>query len=60
MNGTTEKRLTDYRGYQVIKVVDDYGVKKDITYMVNNQDGDNLNCFTNLTALKKWVDLVLK
>lgn len=57
MGETIEKRLKDYKGYQVWKITDNKGTRNEkITYMLNNQDGDNINCFSSLTALKKYAD----
>ena len=53
---TIEKRLKDYKGYQVWKVTDNKGLSSEkITYMLNDQDGNNVNCFSSMTALRKWV-----
>lgn len=60
MGETIEKRLKDYKGYQVSKIIDNKGLKDEkITYMLDTQDGDNINCFTSLKELKKYVDVVL-
>lgn len=57
MGETIEKRLKDYKGYQVYKITDNKGTRKETTtYMLNDQDGNNINCFTNLAALKKFAD----
>ena len=57
MGETIEKRLKDYKGYQVWKITDNKGLRsEEITYMLNDQDGNNVNCFTSLTALKKYAD----
>lgn len=54
---TIEKRLKDYKGYQVWKVTDNKGLHdEEITYMLNDQNGDNINCFTSLADLKKYAD----
>lgn len=54
---TIEKRLKDYKGYQVYKVIDNKGCNnEEITYMLNDQEGNNINCFTSLAALKKFAD----
>ena len=40
MRETIEKRLKDYKGYQVWKVTDNKGFHdEEITYMLNDQDG---------------------
>ena len=45
-----EKRLKDYKDYQVFKVIDYWeydGTKKEtIIYMLNDDDGNNINCFS--------------
>lgn len=57
MGETIEKRLKDYKGYQVYKITDNKGARNEtITYMLNNQDGDNINCFSSLTSLKRYAD----
>lgn len=57
MGETIEKRLKDYKGYQVYKIIDNKGTHKEVTtYMLNDQDDNNINCFTSLTALKKFAD----
>lgn len=50
---TIERRLRDYKGYQVYKIIDNT-----TTYMLNDQNGDNVNCFTSLAELKKYVDIL--
>ncbi len=55
--GTIEKRLKDYKGYQVYKIIDNKGChNEDITYMLNDQEGNNINCFASLVALKKFAN----
>jgi hypothetical protein len=55
---TIEKRLTDYKGFEVWKVTDNKGLRTEtITYMLNDQDENNLNSFNNLKDLKKWADM---
>lgn len=55
MGRTTEKRLKDCNGYQVWKIVDDKGCRDEkITYMLNDHDGNNINCFATLAALKRY------
>lgn len=57
MGETVEKRLKDYKGYQVWKITDNKGTHNEtITYMLNDQDGDNVDCFNSLSALKKFAD----
>lgn len=54
---TIEKRLKDYKGYQVYKVIDNKGCRnEETTYMLNDQEGNNINCFTSLASLKKFAD----
>lgn len=60
MGETIEKRLKDYKGCQVHKVIDNKGTRnEEVTYMLNTQDGDNINCFTSLAELKKYANNVL-
>ncbi len=57
MGETIEKRLKDYKGYQVWKITDNKGLHNEtITYMLNDQDGNNIDCFISLAALKKFAD----
>ena len=57
MGETIEKKLKDYKGYQVYKIIDNKGTHNETTtYMLNDQDGDNIDCFTDLTTLKKYAD----
>lgn len=57
MGETIERRLKDYKGYQVWKVIDNKGLHDETTtYMLNDQDGDNINCFASLAGLKKYAD----
>lgn len=54
---TIEKRLKDYKGYQVYKIIDNKGTRQEkITYMLNDQEENNINCFSSLAELKKWAD----
>lgn len=58
---TIEKRLKDYKGFQVWKITDNKGMKNEtITYMLNDSEENNINCFGTLAELKKYVDTVLK
>lgn len=50
-----ERRLKDYKGYQVWKCTDDSGKEKEVFYMLNTQDGDNVNVFRTLAELKAFV-----
>lgn len=55
-----EKRLKDYKGFQVWKIIDNKGTKKEeTTYMLNDDEDNNINCFKLLAELKKYVDTVL-
>lgn len=55
MGRTIEKRLKDCNGYQVWKVIDDKGSRSEkTTYMLNDHDGNNINCFATLAALKRY------
>lgn len=57
MGETIEKRLKDYKGYQVWKITDNKGLHSETTtYMLNDQDGDNIDCFNSLAALKKFAE----
>lgn len=57
MGETIEKRLKDCNGYQVWKIIDNKGMRDETTtYMLNGQDGNNINCFTSLSTLKKYAN----
>ena len=55
---TVEKRLKDYKGFEVWKIIDNIGTsKKVVTYMLNDTDGNNIDCFSTLKELKQFVDI---
>lgn len=57
MGETIEKRLKDYRGFQVWKVTDNKGLKSEkVTYLLNDNDDNNINCFSTLKELKQFAD----
>lgn len=57
MGETIEKRLKDYKNYQIYKIIDNKGTRNEaVTYMLNDQDGENINCFSTLAELKKYAD----
>ncbi len=57
MGETIEKRLKDYKGYQIYKIIENSCTRNEIvTYMLNNQDGNNIDCFISLAGLKKFAD----
>ena len=57
MGETIEKRLKDYKGFEVWKVTDNKGTSKEYTiYMLNDIDGNNIDCFKNLKDLKQFAD----
>ena len=57
MGETIEKRLKDYNGLQVWKITDNKGTsKEEITYMLNDYEGNNIDCFNNLKELKQFAD----
>lgn len=61
MGETVERNLKDYRGYKVVKVTDNKGLSTEKTsYMLNDEDDDNINVFTTLKGLKHYVDTVMK
>lgn len=52
-----EKRLKDYKGFQIWKITDNKRLRNEkITYMINDQDENNCNCSTSLEGAKKWID----
>lgn len=57
MGETIEKRLKDYKGFEVWKVTDNKGLRNEITtYMLNDSEGNNINCFSTLKELKQYAD----
>lgn len=61
MGETIERRLKDYKGYQVWKVIDNKGLRNETTtYMLDDQDDNNINCFDTLAKLKKYVDAIME
>ena len=57
MSETIEKRLKDYKGFEVWKVTDNKGTRKEeVTYMLNDSEGNNINCFQTLKELKQFAD----
>ena len=54
---TVEKRLKDYKGFEVWKITDNKGNRKEeVTYMLNDLDGNNIDCFKTLKELKQFAD----
>lgn len=57
MGETIEKRLKDYKGFEVWKITDNKGTRKEeVTYMLNDSEGNNINCFQTLKELKQFAD----
>ena len=57
MSKTIEKRLKDYKGFEVWKVTDNKGLRNETTtYMLNDSEGNNINCFSTLKELKQYAD----
>lgn len=53
-----EKRLKDYKGFEVWKITDNKGSRKEeVIYMLNDSDGNNINCFQTLKELKQFADI---
>lgn len=56
MGETIERRLKDINGLRVYKVIDNKGLKNEkVTYLLNTEDEDNINCFSSLKELKEYV-----
>lgn len=57
-----EKRLKDYKGYEIYKIYDKYnnGKIKNLVYMANTKEGDNVCCMSILSDLKKFIDVYNK
>lgn len=54
---TVERRLKDYKGYAVWKITDNKGTRhEEITYMLQDDEDNNINCFLSLQDLKRWTD----
>ena len=45
MGETVEKRLKDYKGFEVWKITDNKGTSKEVVYMLNDSEGNNIDCF---------------
>lgn len=57
MGKTVERRLKDYKGFQVWKVTENKGCHNEkTTYWANTHDGDNYNVFPTLARLKLEID----
>lgn len=57
MDETIEKRLKDYQGFEVWKVIDNKGTsKEEVIYMLNDSDDNNINCFQTLKELKQFAN----
>ena len=55
MGETVERRLKDINGLHVYKVTDNKGLKNEkVTYLLNTEDEDNINCFSSLKELKAF------
>ena len=54
---TVEKRLKDYKGFEVWKITDNKGTsKEEVVYMLNDSEGNNIDCFQTLKELKQFAD----
>lgn len=57
MGETVERRLKDINGLHVYKVTDNKGTKNEkITYLLNTEEEDNINCFSTLKELKEYAN----
>lgn len=51
---TFERRLKDFMGFQVWKATENKGLRsEEVIYMLCDQDGNVIDCFRTLPALKK-------
>ena len=58
---TDEKRLNDYKGFQHIKVTDNKGLSnEEVTYIAYDEDGELFDADSNLTSLKKKINVYAK
>ncbi len=56
-----EKRLKDYKGFQIWKVTYNKGLRnEEVSYMINDQEENNCNCVGSLNDARKWVDEYIK
>lgn len=53
-----ERRLKDYKGFGIIKEVEENGKKKDIYYYLLDENDNIINTFRTLPELKRDVDLI--
>lgn len=59
MGEIIERRLKDYKGFTVLKVVENKGTnKEEITYWLNDNDDNTINVFKTLKELKLDVDII--
>lgn len=59
MGEIIERRLKDYKGFTVLKVVENKGTKKEkVTYWLNDNDDNTINVFKTLKELKHDVDTI--
>lgn len=59
MNKTREVKLKDYKGFQIIKYIENKGTRADIEYMATTEDDDTFDCDKTLSGLKKKIDTYL-
>lgn len=58
MGETIEKRLKDYKGFEIWKITDNKGLRnEEVTYIAYNIDGDLFNSKKTLAELKKSIDV---
>lgn len=59
MGEIIERRLKDYKGFTVLKVVENKGTKEEkVTYWLNDNDDNTINVFKTLKELKHDVDII--
>ena len=57
MGERVERRLKDINGLRVYKVIDNKGLKNEkVTYLLNTEYEDNINCFLSLKELKEYAN----
>lgn len=58
---TVEKRLKDYKGFQILKVTDNKGLRiKETTYIAYDSDENLFDAKNTLAELKKSIDIYTK
>lgn len=56
-----EKRLNDYKGFQIVKVTDNKGLSnEEVTYIAYGSDDELFDADSSLPSLKKKINAYVK